>query len=98
MLGFYNGVAGAELTTITEGLARTIGVRSGVLVTRAPTGGIASESGLQDGDVIQRVAGREVQSVDDVRSQVKLAAETGNHVVELRILRQKKPMKVLLRW
>lgn len=98
MLGFYNGVAGAELTTITDGLARTIGVRRGVLVTRAPAGGIAYESGLQDGDVIQRVAGQEVRSVADVRSQVKLAAETGGHVVELRILREKKPMTVLLRW
>jgi membrane-associated protease RseP (regulator of RpoE activity) len=93
-----NGVAGAQLTTITEGLGRTIGVASGVLVTSASIGSPAFESGLTDGDVITKVAGQAVRSVSEVRDLVGLATDNGEHAVELEILRQKKPQKVVLRW
>ena len=92
------GVAGAQLTTITEGLGRAIGVASGVLVTSAPVGSPANESGLMDGDVIVKVAGQTVRSVFEVRELVGLAAENRERAVELEILRQKKGQKVMLRW
>jgi C-terminal processing protease CtpA/Prc len=93
-----NVVAGAQLTTITPGLGRTIGVSNGVLVTSAPVGSPANESGLTDGDVIVKVAGQAVRTVPEVRELVRLAAENGEHSIELEIRRQKRGQKLLLRW
>jgi C-terminal processing protease CtpA/Prc len=96
----YNndGVAGARLMPITEGLAKTFGLSSGVLVTSAPVGSPANESGLTDGDVILKVAGQAVRRVTDVRDLIALAAENGGHQVELEIVREKKPMRLMLKW
>lgn len=97
-IGFtVNAVAGAELTTITEGLGRTIGVSSGVLVTRSALGSLAYESGLRDGDVIVKVAGQAVRTVVDVRDLVRLANEDRREA-ELEILRQKVARRLVLRW
>ena len=93
-----NAVAGAQLSTISEGLGRALGVSAGVLVTSAPVGSPASESGLVDGDVISKVAGQAVRRVSEVRDLVALAADNGDHAVELEIVRQKKGMKLSLRW
>ena len=99
VFGFsVNGVAGAQLTTISEGLGRTIGVSSGVLVTNAPAGSPASESGLTDGDVIVKVSGQPVRSVLEVRQLVGFAYQNGERSVEIDLLRQKKPVKTTLRW
>lgn len=99
MFGFGNtGVAGASLTTITEGLGRAVGVLSGVLVTTVPVGSPAHESGLEDGDVITRVAGQAVRSVAQVRQLVGHAWESGARGVELEIVRQKKTQKASLKW
>ncbi|MEO8619606.1 MAG: PDZ domain-containing protein [bacterium] len=95
---YNDGVAGARLTPITEGLAKALGVSSGVLVTSAPVGSPANESGLTDGDVISKVAGQVVRRVTDVRDIVALAAEDGGHQVELEIVRERKPMRLLLKW
>jgi hypothetical protein len=40
------GVAGAQLVTVSEGLERSLGLRSGVLVTSVPVGSPAGVSGL----------------------------------------------------
>ena len=98
-LRFSNtGVAGAELTTITEGLARVVGVGRGVLVTSVSDGTPASESGLQDGDVIVKAAGEAVRSVFEVRRLLSLAFDNGDRSLELEIIRQKKGRRVVLRW
>ncbi|MDQ2665314.1 MAG: PDZ domain-containing protein [Gemmatimonadota bacterium] len=95
---FGAGVAGAQLSTISEGLGRALGVSSGVLVTSAPMGSPASESGLLDGDVILKVGRQSVRRVSEVVDLVRLAAENGDRAVELEIVRQRKPVKLLLRW
>ena len=95
---FGNGVAGAQLNTVSEGLGKALGVTSGVLVTNAPVGSPANESGLLDGDVIVRVGRQAVRRVSEVVDLVGLAAENGAHAVELQVVRQRKPMKVTLRW
>lgn len=97
-IGFGNGVAGAQLSTISEGLGKALGVSSGVLVTSAPVGSPANESGLMDGDVILRVGRQSVRRVSEVMDLVGLAAENGDNAVELQIVRQRKPMKVTLKW
>ena len=95
---YGNGVAGAQLSTISEGLGKALGVSSGVLVTSAPVGSPANESGLEDGDVIAKVGRQSVRRVSDVVDLVGRAAENGDQSVELAIVRQRKPMKVMLKW
>ena len=97
-LAFGNGVAGAQLFTISEGLGKALGVSSGVLVTSVPVGSPANESGLVDGDVILKVGRQSVRRVSEVMELVGLAAENGDHAVELQVVRQRKPIKVMLKW
>jgi C-terminal processing protease CtpA/Prc len=92
------GVAGAQLSTIGEGLGKALGVSSGVLVTSAPVGSPANESGLVDGDVILKVGRQSVRRVSEVMDLVGLVAENGYHAVELQVVRQRKPMTVMLKW
>ena len=95
---FGNGVAGAQLSTIGEGLGKALGVSSGVLVTSAPVGSPANESGLMEGDVILRVGRQSVRRVSEVVDLVGLAAENGDHAIELQVVRQRKPMQLMLKW
>lgn len=93
-----DAVAGAQLVPITQGLGRTLGVRYGVLVTNAPVGSPAYQSGLRDGDVITRAAGRRVQTVGDLRERVADAADNGEHSVALELVRGRRTRKGTLRW
>jgi serine protease Do len=92
------GVAGAQLVAITAGLARTLRVARGVLVTSAPAGSPAFDSGLRDGDVILRVAGMSVRTVGEVRDIVAMAASNGEHAVPVECRRDQRTRKLLLRW
>ena len=100
MAGFSygNAVAGAQLSTVSEGLGKALGVSSGVLVTSAPVSSPAGQSGLRDGDVITKVAGQDVRRVSDVRDLVALAADNGDHAIDLVITRQRRTMKLTLKW
>ena len=93
-----NGVAGAQLAALTEGLARTVGVRRGVLVTYAAVGSLAYTSGLRDGDVIVRVGGEQVSTVAELREKVQMAVENGESSVKLDCVRDRKARAVTLRW
>lgn len=93
-----SGVAGAQLVALTEGLGRVLGVRRGVLVTNAPVGTPAYQSGLRDGDVITRAGGTEVISVSDLRERVAAAVNNGEHSVPLELVRGKKVRKGSLQW
>lgn len=90
-----DGVGGAKLETINEGLAKTIGVKSGVLVLRVGPGTPAFRSGLRDGDVILRASGRQVSSVRELRELVERENEDG---VKLVIQRDRKQRELTLRW
>ena len=90
------GVAGARLVAVTEGLGRALGVTSGVLVLRASPGTPAFESGLREGDVIVRAEGKSVASIRDVR---RVAANADREKgVALVVLREKRERPVTLRW
>jgi len=94
--GNAEGVMGARLATINEGLGKTVGVKSGVLVITAAPGTPAYRSGLRDGDVILRAAGEELTSVRDFRALVQDGEkEDGVRVV---IMRDKKTKEITLRW
>lgn len=97
-MGGVSGVAGAQLVAVTEGLGRTLGVRGGVLVTNAPVGSPAYQSGLRDGDVITRAGGMQLRTVADLRDRVAAAANNGEHSVALELVRWRKTRKGSLRW
>ena len=96
--GSVSGVAGAQLVPVTAGLGRTLGVRNGVLVTNAPVGSPAYQSGLRDGDVIIRASGALIRTVADLRQHVATAANNGEHVVAVEFVRGKRARKGQLRW
>ena len=99
IFGFgMNSVAGAQLAALTEGLARTVGVERGVLVTYVPVGSPAFGSGLRDGDVIVRVGGQAVRTVPEVREQVQLRRRAGESSVDVDIVRERSARRVTLRW
>jgi serine protease Do len=93
-----DGVAGAQLAVVTEGLARTIGVGQGLLVTGAPVGSPAFQSGLREGDVIVGVAGAPIRTISELRERVQAAAENGDHTLELELVRDKRTRKAVLSW
>jgi len=76
----------AELVTVTPALGRYFGADKGVLVARAPTD---AALGLQDGDVIVDIGGREPQS--GPHAMRILRSYQPGEAVELRILRDRKP-------
>lgn len=99
ILGYgFNSVAGAQLAALTDGLARTIGVPRGVLVVGAGMSSPAYLSGLRDGDVVVRAGGVSVRTVAELREQVQMAVDNGERRVELDCVRERKPLKVTLRW
>jgi hypothetical protein len=93
-----SGVAGAQLVTVSEGLKRSLGVQSGVLVATVPVGSPAYESGLQEGDVIVKVETLPVRTVLDVRQLVARAESDGERSVALEVIRGKLRRSVTLRW
>jgi hypothetical protein len=90
------GVAGARVETINEGLGKTIGVKEGVLVIRAQPGTPAYRSGLRDGDVILSANGRQLVRVNDLR--VIVARGDREEGVKLVIVRERKRREMTLRW
>ena len=75
----------AELVTVTPALGRYFGTDQGVLVARAPDD---STLGLQDGDVIVAIGGREPQN--GPHAMRILRSYQPGETVELRILRDRK--------
>ena len=93
---YNDGIGGAKVETVTEGLGKALGVKSGVLVVRVGNGTMAHESGLRDGDVILRAAGHLVSTVRDLR--VVLAGNEDESAVKLVILRERRQREITLRW
>jgi membrane-associated protease RseP (regulator of RpoE activity) len=93
-----SGVAGAQLVTISDGIKRSLGLQSGVLVVRVPDGTPADESGLKEGDIIVRVERQPVQSVVEVWQIVTRADENGAREVDLDLIREKQARALKLRW
>jgi serine protease Do len=93
-----SGVAGAQLVTISDGLKRSLGLQSGVLVVTVPVGTPADESGLKDGDIIVRVERQPVQSVIQVWQILTRVAADGAREADLDLIREKQARALKLRW
>ena len=92
----YEGVAGARVETVSEGLGKALGVDEGVLVVRVRPGTPAYRAGLRDGDVIIRAGDRRVGSVTALRNVISMGE--GDEGVKLLIRRERKEKDVTLRW
>jgi len=79
------GWSDAELVKVTPALGRYFGTDKGVLVARAPTD---ATLGLQDGDIIVAIGGREPQSGSHAM-RILRSYQPGESV-EIRILRDRK--------
>ena len=79
----------AELVTLTPKLGRYFGADKGVLVARAPED---SSLGLQDGDVIVAIGGREPQ--DSRHAMRILRSYQPGESVDIRILRDRRPQNL----
>lgn len=90
-----DGMGGAKLESITEGLGKALGVASGVLVLKVGPGTPAYKAGLRDGDVILRAAGQSVRTVRELRAVAEGDREEG---VKLVIQRDKRQRELTLRW
>lgn len=92
----YEGVAGARVETVSEGLGKALGVEEGVLVVRARPGTLAYRAGLRDGDVIVRAGNQPISSVTMLRNVI--SAGEGSEGVKLLIRRERKERDITLRW
>ena len=96
MVWSFDGLAGARVETVNEGLGKAIGVPGGVLVIRVAPGTPAYRSGLRDGDVVLRARGQNVSSVRDLRRLV--GDGDGEEGIKLVIVRERKQRDLTLRW
>jgi S1-C subfamily serine protease len=80
-----DGWSDAELVTVTPALGRYFGTDKGVLVARAPSD---DALGLQDGDVIVAIGGREPQN--GPHAMRILRSYQPGEAVEIRVLRDRK--------
>ncbi len=94
----FNGVAGAQVVTLSESMKRSLDLPAGVLVTTVPIGSPAAQSGLEEGDVILRVGQEAVATVRDLRELVARAASEGERSVTLELRRGKDRRTLTLRW
>lgn len=93
LLSNNSGVAGAEFTQINPGLAHYFGTNKGLLVLRVGAGTHAARAGLEAGDVLTKVDGREIEDVADFRTAI---ARSREEVLKLDILRKSKSQTLQL--
>jgi hypothetical protein len=86
-------VAGAQLQPLNPDLAGYFHVEDGLLVTEVLEGTPAFEAGLVAGDVITRVGGERVASLNDLRFGVGYLERP----LRLQIIRKGEPMEILIR-
>lgn len=89
-------VAGAEMTALNAGLRSLVGLNSpGIFVVNVALGTPAKESGLLPGDVILRA---ESSLVEDPGDLIRVLRDASGSSIRLRIVRNKKPQTITLRW
>jgi C-terminal processing protease CtpA/Prc len=88
-------LAGAEFTQLNPGLGRYFRTSKGLLTLRVAPGSPAARAGLEAGDVVLRVEGKEVETLRDLRQAVVRARRER---VRLEVLREGKRREIELRW
>lgn len=86
-------VAGAQLQTLNRDLANYFDVDEGVLVTEVLDDTPAAQAGLRSGDVIVRVGGEAVTSLDDLRFGIGYFERP----LRLRVVRKGESVEIVIR-
>jgi serine protease Do len=91
------GYLGASIQSVTPEIAESLGLKTkkGALVASLTAGGPAAKGGLQTGDLVTRIDGREVQSQSDLTRQVALVAP--GQEMHLTVLRDGRTQEVTVR-
>jgi serine protease Do len=91
------GYLGASVQGVTPEVAESMGlkIKKGALVASITRGGPAARGGLQTGDVITRIDGREIDSNADLTRQIALAAPGQD--MRLTVLRDGKAQEVTVK-
>jgi S1-C subfamily serine protease len=91
-----NGLFGANLSNMSDELARVLKLKKGVLVNEVPEDTPAFRSGLRTGDVIITANDDSVTTVGDLRDAV--LRHFANHATELQVVRKQKVKKLTVSW
>jgi hypothetical protein len=87
-------IGGAELNELNPDLGEYFGTETGVLIVRVPSGTPAARAGLQAGDVILSINGRDIESMSDLRSAV---GRSSREPIRIEILRKRNRQTIELR-
>jgi predicted metalloprotease with PDZ domain len=97
MLFMRNDVLlGAQAVVVDAELGENFGVDAGVLLTHVMDVSPARNSGLRSGDVIVRANGEDITSLTQLRRIIASAGDDRH--VDVKVVRQRKPMTLTLRW
>ena len=91
MLRPYVGIEGVQ---VTDDIANQYKLPKGVYISKIENFSAAQKAGLQVGDVITEVEGKEVKSVDDINA-IKENYKIGDKI-KIKIIRDKKDMNIEL--
>ena len=96
VLLFSSDVGGARVESVSEGLAKNLGIKGGLHVRSVSPGSPAYEWGLRDGDIILTAADETMSVVQDFARLVADRNRTSDDV-KLVILRDKKQQELILK-
>ncbi len=91
-----NGLFGANLSNMSDELARVLKLKKGVLVNEVPEDTPAFRSGLRTGDVIITANDDSVTTVGELRDAVM--RHLADHAAELQVVRKQKVKKLTVSW
>jgi serine protease Do len=91
-----NGLFGANLSSMSDELARVLKLKKGVLVNDVPEDTPAFRSGLRTGDVIVTANDDSVTTVAELRDAV--LRHFADHAAELQVVRKQKVKKLTVSW
>jgi len=89
-------VAGAQLEAVSEGLAKNLGIKGGLLVSRVTPGSPSDRWGMLEGDVILTAAGEPMSTVQNF-ARVVSDRYGANDGVKIVVLRNQKRQDLLLK-
>jgi membrane-associated protease RseP (regulator of RpoE activity) len=99
MVSFFGGgsnvLAGVQLMALSAESSRLLGVKHGILVNSVLPGTPGRESGLRGGDILLTADGVDLRSVLQLQ---RIIRGSGDQVVTLVLMRDKKRETVQLRW
>ena len=89
-------ISGAQLEAVSEGLAKNLGIKDGLLVSRVTPGSPSDRWGMREGDVILTAAGEPMSTVQNF---VRVVADKygANDGVKIVVLRNQKRQDLILK-